>query len=129
MNEEAGLLAAIGADPKDRAVRLVYADWLDERSDPRGELVRVEEEMRRLPVFSDRFWLLKARRNELRSQAPDDWLEAMGYDGTACPPTFAHGVPDGWRERWRLIREFVERWHRIPLGDVGGRETEVRHAE
>ena len=50
--------------------------------------------MRQLPVFSDGYWLLKARRKELRAKAPTGWLETMGY-GTDCPPTFAHGVPDG----------------------------------
>jgi uncharacterized protein (TIGR02996 family) len=129
MSEDAGFLSAIHAAPKDRTVRLIYADWLDERGDSCGELVRIEEEMRRLPVFSDRFWLLKARRNELRSQAPPDWLRTMGYDGSECPPTFAHGVPDGWKERWRLIREFTERWSAVPLGDAGGRADEVRETE
>jgi uncharacterized protein (TIGR02996 family) len=129
MSEEAGFLSAISSDPKDRAVRLVYADWLEERGDARGELVRIEEEMGRIAVFSDRFWLLKSRRNELRSVAPTDWLNAMGYDGSECPPTFAHGVPDGWKERWRLIREFTERWSRRRLGDVGGQADKIRAAE
>ena len=60
-------LRAIEAEPGDRTRRLVFADWLDERADPRGELIRVEEEMRTLPAFSDRFWELKPRRNELRA--------------------------------------------------------------
>jgi hypothetical protein len=29
-------------------------------------------------------------------------------------------VPAGWKERWRLIREFAERWYQIPMDDVGG---------
>ncbi len=81
--------------------------------------------MRGLPAYSDRFWQLKTRRNELRAQAPSEWLQAMRY-GTDCLPVFAHGIPEGWRERWRLIREFVERWHRRPLGDVGGRAKSAR---
>ncbi len=128
MRDEAAFLAAIRDAPADAAVRLVYADWLEEHGDARGELVRVEEEMRGLPAYSDRFWQLKTRRNELRAQAPSEWLQAMRY-GTDCLPVFAHGIPEGWRERWRLIREFVERWHRRPLGDVGGRAGEIREAE
>jgi uncharacterized protein (TIGR02996 family) len=127
MNEQA-LLEAIGASPRDAALRLVYADWLEERGDGRGELVRVEEEMRALPAYSDRFWQLKARRNELRAAAAPGWLEAMGY-GSDVWPLFGHGVPDGWRERWRLVRELVERWHRRPMPDVGGRAAEVREVE
>lgn len=33
------LLAAIVADPEDVAAHLVYADWLSEQGDPRGELI------------------------------------------------------------------------------------------
>jgi uncharacterized protein (TIGR02996 family) len=121
-------LRAIEAEPGDRTRRLVVADWLDERSDPRGELIRVEEEMRTLPVFSDHFWELKPRRNELRAAVGPEWCGRMRY-GTECEPVFRHGIPDGWRERWRLIREFTERWHRIPMPDVGGRQKEIAEAE
>jgi uncharacterized protein (TIGR02996 family) len=43
VDEEAGFIAAMLADPDDRTVLLVYADWLDERGDPRGEYLRVLE--------------------------------------------------------------------------------------
>ena len=128
MPDETAFLAAIRQAPDDRDLRLVYADWLEARADARGELIRVEEEMRDLPVFGDRFWLLKPRRNELRAQTDPGWLEAMRI-GTDCEPVFRHKFPEDWRGRWRLIREFVERWYRIPLGDVGGRADEIREAE
>src|SRR5262245_9267728 len=121
-------LREIERQPAERTLRLVYADWLDEHDDPRGELIRIEEEMRQVPVFADRFWELKPRRNELRAVAGAEWCGRMRY-GTECEPVFRHGIPDGWRERWRLIREFTERWHRIPLGDVGGRQQEIAEAE
>ena len=41
VNEEAGFIAAMLADPDDRTVLLVYADWLDEHDDPRGEYLRI----------------------------------------------------------------------------------------
>ena len=41
VDEEAGFIAAMLADPDDRTVLLVYADWLDERNDPRGEYLRL----------------------------------------------------------------------------------------
>jgi uncharacterized protein (TIGR02996 family) len=128
MSVETAFLAAIQSAPHEAAPRLVYADWLEERKDWRGELIRVEEEMRELPVYSDRFWQLKPRRNELRSQAAPDWLQTMRY-GTDSQPLFSHGVPDGWKERWRLIREYVERWYQIPLPDVGGRTDEIIKAQ
>jgi uncharacterized protein (TIGR02996 family) len=128
LHTDSDFLSAIAAQPTDRTLRLVYADWLDEQSQPHGELIRVEEEMRELPVFSDRFWELKPRRNELRAQVGAEWCGQMRY-GTECEPVFRHGIPDGWRERWRLIREFTERWHRVPMPDVGGRQKEIAEAE
>src|SRR5215208_4409122 len=41
MNEEAGFIAALLAAPNDRTAMLVYADWLDERADPRAEYLRM----------------------------------------------------------------------------------------
>ena len=42
MPTEADLLAAIRANPYDDDARLVYANWLLERGDPRGELLVLE---------------------------------------------------------------------------------------
>ena len=128
MREE-DFLGAIRATPGDTALRLAYADWLEERGDPRHELVRVCEAMRAVPVSSDRYWGLKARRNELWARCPVGWLEATGYDGSYYDPVFRDGVPGGWRERWRLVREFTERWHGVAVPDVGGWRPEVRQTE
>ncbi|MFT3713183.1 MAG: TIGR02996 domain-containing protein [Archangium sp.] len=42
--EESELLTRIWARPEDDAPRLVYADWLMERQDPRGEFIRLQVE-------------------------------------------------------------------------------------
>ncbi len=47
MTEEEAFLAAINAAPQDMLPRLVYADWLEERNDPRGEYLRLEVERHR----------------------------------------------------------------------------------
>jgi uncharacterized protein (TIGR02996 family) len=126
--DDTAFLTAIREAPKDKPLRLVYADWLDERNDPRGELVRIEEEMQQLPAYSDRFWELKPRRNTLRSEVAKDWSETMRY-GTDCHPVFGHEIPDDWKARWRLIREYVERWNEQLLPDVGGRVKEIQDEE
>jgi uncharacterized protein (TIGR02996 family) len=123
MSKDRSFLAKINDEPANRAARLVYADWLEEQGDPRGELIRIEEEMRGVAIYSDRYWQLKPRRNELRQSAEPDWLSQMRY-GTEYEPVF-RDIPDGWKERWRLIREFTERWHGIPMGDVGEVLTKV----
>ena len=119
MSEERQLLAAIRARPEDRTTRLVYADWLEEHDDTRGELIRIEEEIPTTPIHSDRYWELKPRRRALLKSAKRPWLKQMGYGATDYQPVFAD-VPAGWKERWRLLREFTERWYQIPVDDVGG---------
>jgi uncharacterized protein (TIGR02996 family) len=42
MPDEAAFLAAVCGHPDDDGPRLVYADWLDECGDPRGEFIRLQ---------------------------------------------------------------------------------------
>ncbi|MBX7220007.1 MAG: TIGR02996 domain-containing protein [Blastocatellia bacterium] len=124
---ESRFLTEIANHPEDRERRLQYAGWLEANREPRAELIRLEEEMRGLPIYGDRYWELKPRRNALRSQCQPDWLAQLKY-GTEYEPVFRE-VPQGWKERWRLLREFVERWHGIPLGDVGRYQEKVQETE
>jgi uncharacterized protein (TIGR02996 family) len=130
MSTDAHFLAAVAAAPADdRLPRLVYADWLDDHDDPRGELIRLEEECRGRVAWDETLWRLKPRRNELRGRTDPAWLTAMGY-GTDCEPLFrGEPFPAGWRDGWRLIREAHERWTGDPMPDVGGRRSEVEAAE
>jgi uncharacterized protein (TIGR02996 family) len=70
MNEEAGFIAALLDEPDDRTALLVYADWLDDRSDPRGEYLRLvatdQPNRRRLAQLrraldGDWVWLIDTR--------------------------------------------------------------------
>jgi len=45
MTDEDAFLRAIVAHPADRTPRLVYADWLEERSDPRAAYLRLEDDV------------------------------------------------------------------------------------
>src|SRR5262245_6439690 len=44
---EAAFLADIAADPGDDLVRLIFADWLSEHGDPRGDFIRAQCELAR----------------------------------------------------------------------------------
>src|SRR5664279_1433486 len=66
---EQRFLAAIQANPDDREAREVYADWLEERGDERGEYLRLEAQLHSIPVrlavlraSVDRTWLLQVER-------------------------------------------------------------------
>ncbi len=127
MTQERNFLDEITANPEYRMARLVYADWLDEKGDARGELIRIEEEMFSVPIWADRYWQLKPRRNELRAQCTKKWLDWMNY-GNHYEPVFRE-VPIGWNERWRLLREFCERWHGVPMPDLGGQADAIAAIE
>ena len=45
MNEDEAFIRAIVDNPGDDTPRLVYADWLDDRDDPRGRYLRAEREV------------------------------------------------------------------------------------
>src|SRR5262249_9549822 len=70
MNEEAPFLRALWEEPADETTRLAYADWLEERGDPRGEYLRlwcrVLQDVRRL--------------RDLRPGIAPGWLEQVHRD-------------------------------------------------
>jgi uncharacterized protein (TIGR02996 family) len=67
-----GLIARIAADPDEVAHYLVYADWLLEQGDPRGEFIRVMEGLEQFPAnldlerHRDALW----EQHELRFRRP-----------------------------------------------------------
>lgn len=60
---EADMLAAVVADPSDETAKLAYADWLEERDDPRGPFLRKQLRAVRAggklptPKFAPKPWL------------------------------------------------------------------------
>jgi uncharacterized protein (TIGR02996 family) len=48
MSDEAAFLTAIKADPTDRSLWLVFADWLEDQGDARCEYLRADCELQRL---------------------------------------------------------------------------------
>lgn len=69
MSSEKSFLKAIHAAPDDDALRLVYADWLDERGDPRGEFIRIQVAR----AAGDDHRTLVLREHELRAAHGGDW--------------------------------------------------------
>ena len=76
-------VAAIEASPEDSAQRAVYADWLEERGDPRAELVRIEDELWRRPIDLVRVRRQYPRRLELRSKFDAQWGARIARPSTA----------------------------------------------
>jgi uncharacterized protein (TIGR02996 family) len=97
MAEEAAFLAAIRAAPEDETALLVYADWLEERDDPRAEYVRLAVLVRRhlrndpgavLPILG--------RYVELECTLPVEWVYRV--NGSAFDVSnLYHTYPFFWR--------------------------------
>jgi uncharacterized protein (TIGR02996 family) len=92
MNRDDAFLQAILDAPDDDTPRLVYADWLEERGQPdRGEFIRVQCALARLPHGDPRRLVLEARERALLAHQ-DQWL------GRLNSPLL----------HWRFHRGFVE---------------------
>jgi poly(ADP-ribose) glycohydrolase ARH3 len=85
-------LQAILESPDDDTPRLVYADWQEERGDPRGEFIRVQVALARLPADDPRREELEARERQLFQEHGKRWA----------------GPLRGLVRKWEFRRGFVE---------------------
>lgn len=95
MSNETAFLQAIRAKLHDDLPRLVYADWLEERGDPRHEFLRLECELVRTWSHTTPRPDLFARLVALRAQFDSDWLAQVRRCTTPTPPVdVAEIIPD-----------------------------------
>src|SRR5262245_42550191 len=75
MNDADAFLQAIREDPENDTPRLIFADWLEERGDPRGEFIRVQCALAHCPEDNPgpEFPAWKARESELRTTHEREW--------------------------------------------------------
>jgi uncharacterized protein (TIGR02996 family) len=66
-------LQTILESPDDDAPRLVFADWLEERGDPRGEFIRIQCQLAQLAEDDFRCPELEARERALLHAHRDEW--------------------------------------------------------
>lgn len=81
MDPERAFLQALITDPDDIGCRLVYADWLEERSDARAEYLRLDCQLRSCGDMDERRAPIEARLNELRFTLPQGWLVWVHWPG------------------------------------------------
>jgi uncharacterized protein (TIGR02996 family) len=90
--EAEAFLQRIRAYPDDDAQRLIFADWLDEQGDPRGQFIRVQLALADLPADApERAQLVSAER-ALLTEHREAW-EAP-FRGLANGPVFRRGFVD-----------------------------------
>jgi uncharacterized protein (TIGR02996 family) len=102
MTQDDGFLHAVREDPDDDAPRLVYADWLEERGDPRGEFIRADCALARLPAGDPRRPALEERRRLLLAEHHDAWLGPL------------RGLAYGWSFRRGFVEEVTVDTRQLP---------------
>src|SRR5579884_1340778 len=93
MTPDDSFLVAILAAPDDDAPRLVYADHLEERGDPRGEFIRVQCELARLPEGDRRRKDLERKERVLLAEHGEEW--AGPVQDLVVQSEFRRGFIDG----------------------------------
>jgi carbon storage regulator CsrA len=71
--EEMAFVQAVLETPDDEGIRLIFADWLEERGDPWGEFIRVQCRLAGLPAKDERRRDLQARERALWAEHGEKW--------------------------------------------------------
>ena len=94
MSEDNSFVLNIRANPDDEMARLIYADYLEERGDPRGELIRLQCEISHLAPDDALAPELTAREDELLAAHGEEWLAPLRELGAigVSPRCFRRGL-------------------------------------
>jgi uncharacterized protein (TIGR02996 family) len=115
--EEAAFLARVCADPDGDGPRLIYADWLDERGDPRGEFIRVQTALARLPADDPRRPALLDREAVLLGRYADAWADPLR--GLVGGPEFRRGFVEAVNVEARtFLRRAADLFRLAPVRHV-----------
>src|SRR4051795_10357418 len=93
MSRQDALLQAILDEPDDDAPRLIYADWLEERGDPRAEFIRAQCALAQLPADDERRPDLEACEARLLAGHGKGWAGPIRRRARAW--TFRRGFVEG----------------------------------
>lgn len=117
MTHEEAFLQAVLEAPDDDTPRLMYADWLSERGNARGEFIRIQIEMERLDEFDSHRLPLELREVELLEQHGRRWAAPLGVPVRDC--AFRRGFVERVRQAPSQFANLAERlFRRTPLATV-----------
>ena len=91
MDHTEGFLQAIREDPENDTPRLVFADWLQERGDPRGEFISVQCELANLAEDDPRRPDLEIQERQFLDVHETDWLGPFQQWFPYSRPTWKRG--------------------------------------
>lgn len=97
MSEDEAFVARLRAKPDDETARLVYADFLDERDDPRGAYLRAEAAWVALQPQDEQYRPLYRELSRRAAVLDPAWLVSASRVGhlvrTVCEPGPSYTVP------------------------------------
>jgi uncharacterized protein (TIGR02996 family) len=131
MTEDAAFIRAVREHPDDETTRLVYADWLDDRADPRAGYLRAEAAWVLLQPSDEQYRPLYRRVSQLAALIDPAWFAEVSRMGllvgrawALVSPGFASGVPPA--ERPRAWGETVEPLRALFAETFGAEEVARR---
>ncbi|HEX4606642.1 MAG TPA: TIGR02996 domain-containing protein [Urbifossiella sp.] len=101
MTDEDGFLRALLASPSDATTRLVYADWLDDQTDPlaarKSAFIRLETRLAGTPERSLNHLRFVRHLQQIAAGLAPDWLATVGHPALeACRLRFQSPCPARW---------------------------------
>ncbi|MFO0807982.1 MAG: TIGR02996 domain-containing protein [Gemmataceae bacterium] len=107
---QTAFLRSIAERPDDDLPRLVYADWLEDRGDPRGEFVRLQTVLAGNDCAEARA-AFERREAELAVRYRSEWLRRL--DGWRGDAIFERGFVEEVCVSARRFMERGESWRRV----------------
>jgi uncharacterized protein (TIGR02996 family) len=104
MDSRKAFLQDIADNPDDDGLRLIFADWLTEQDDPRGEFIRLQVRLASLSSRGPCWTELKVRERELWQAHQEEWEAPLR--GLARRWEFRRGFPEAVE---LTVPEFLER--------------------
>ncbi len=104
------LESALVENPDDLAAHFVYADYLREQGDPRGEFIQLQLALEDPRLREAERSRLRARANELLREYERDWLGILAND-----PHLEYRFARGWLDTL-IVRHIPDGVHRADLG-------------
>jgi uncharacterized protein (TIGR02996 family) len=92
MTHDEAFLNAIIEDPDSNVPRLLFADWLEERGDPRGEFIRLQIAISRAEAGDEQLAEMQRREEEMLTTHRRAWLGPL--HSLAYSWTFKRGFPE-----------------------------------
>jgi uncharacterized protein (TIGR02996 family) len=77
MARHEGFLEAIRAEPESLALRLIYADWLDDHDDPRGAFIRTQCQLEALAPGDPARVALEVESDALLDAYRPEWIKTL----------------------------------------------------